>query len=789
MDPNAESEITQCPHCGSKELHLDPFSQDLLCSGCGAVIQENRLVAEVGFQEGAGGKKQVIGQSITWGHGAAAISSASRGSRELTVARARKNVEGFATKLRIHHAHQEQALRIFGLALDKQFNRGRKSMLLCAACLYIVCRSNKSPHLLIDFADACEFSVRDIGQTYIKLVGALQFDELVDVPVVDPSLFMERFAHKLDLGDKTGIVANTAVRLCGAALLVSARWHGFERDPDDVARVVMMAESTLRKRLYEMRQCTIAGMTKQQLMSGECEDQVTLSLPPCVRPGGAKSKAMLALEERYQSLQAIEMGPGLEGKSKGKMLPLENGIVIEGGLEQVGGSSSSSSSAGGATAKAAAATKARAGMGKTAPLQPDGKILEEAASPAVKKKLLEPEHDPEKDMQGTPRLDGDDDEDLFDDQGGQATPVDDDATANFGGGPPDTDGGNKTNYFGFSITPGFSDGLGTAGAAPCNDYSATPAAGVGEEDANPPDVNDLNTAAAQRHYFGDTGHDMSMLGKMMEGYKSKLLPGPDGKTEDERAAAGNGEENNPQDQNDGDKKSVSGLSQCQLVLAKDADNAAAFERELQSMMPDSLHLGLPGEEGAEESLSDIEADDDCLLDEQEQQQKRAVWREIHKADLEDIHFKTQKRKEARAKRERDQKANIKALTDGSAGMGGIGETSVGGLGGMGMGLGGFGGGANGINEDGFFGGDGTESGFFGQAGAGQVDQFGNPVFGHLGEGPPKKRQRKQIGKRNQTANSFKEASREHFHTSKLAEQKYDIDEWDAFLGMKAVKVQ
>eukprot|EP00392_Amoebophrya_sp_AT5.2_P007735 g7750.t1 len=88
---------------------------------------------------------------------------------------------------------------------------------------------------------------------------------------------------------------------------------------------------------------------------------------------------------------------------------------------------------------------------------------------------------------------------------------------------------------------------------------------------------------------------------------------------------------------DGDENSVSGLPQCQPVLAKDEyedafkrvlgrelalqprwDSAAAFERELPSMVPDGLHLGLPEGDPADEWFSDIDSNEDCLLDEQEQ---------------------------------------------------------------------------------------------------------------------------------------------------------------------------
>jgi transcription factor IIIB 90 kDa subunit len=46
----------------------------------------------------------------------------------------------------------------------------------------------------------------------MKLVNLLHYDSVVNTPVVDPSLFMERFAARLNLGNQTSMVAATAVR-------------------------------------------------------------------------------------------------------------------------------------------------------------------------------------------------------------------------------------------------------------------------------------------------------------------------------------------------------------------------------------------------------------------------------------------------------------------------------------------------------------------------------------------------------------------------------------------------
>ena len=46
----------------------------------------------------------------------------------------------------------------------------------------------------------------------MKLVNLLHFDALVNTPVVDPSLFLDRFTAKLNVGEeKQALISSTAV--------------------------------------------------------------------------------------------------------------------------------------------------------------------------------------------------------------------------------------------------------------------------------------------------------------------------------------------------------------------------------------------------------------------------------------------------------------------------------------------------------------------------------------------------------------------------------------------------
>ena len=56
----------------------------------------------------------------------------------------------------------DSAHRVFSLAVNNNFTQGRKAKLVCAACLYVACRYQKNPTMLIDFADLLQTDVYDI---------------------------------------------------------------------------------------------------------------------------------------------------------------------------------------------------------------------------------------------------------------------------------------------------------------------------------------------------------------------------------------------------------------------------------------------------------------------------------------------------------------------------------------------------------------------------------------------------------------------------------------------------
>ncbi|KAK4704857.1 transcription factor IIIB 90 kDa subunit, partial [Phenoliferia sp. Uapishka_3] len=197
--------------------------------------------------------------------------------QRLDVARRRDTtpIQALAVALRLPDRLADAGQRYFNLAVNMNFTKGRRTQYVVAACLYSACRMEKTSHMLIDFSDLLEINVFVLGSTYLKLVKELS----LQLPNVDPSLYISRFAALLEFGDETQKVAQDAVRLvarmgrdwmhigrrpagvCGACLLLAARMNNFRRSITEVVQVVKIADVTLRKRLGEFKDTPSGALT------------------------------------------------------------------------------------------------------------------------------------------------------------------------------------------------------------------------------------------------------------------------------------------------------------------------------------------------------------------------------------------------------------------------------------------------------------------------------------------------------------------------------------------------
>jgi len=95
--------------------------------------------------------------------------------------------------------------------------------------------------------------------------------------------------------------------ICGAALLIAARVHGFRRTQREVVRVVRICDMTLRKRLNEFSDTSLGALTARQIETVDLESFGTPADPPSF----SRNRAIDAQQQR------LLMEPGRAAASRG----------------------------------------------------------------------------------------------------------------------------------------------------------------------------------------------------------------------------------------------------------------------------------------------------------------------------------------------------------------------------------------------------------------------------------------------------------------------------------------
>ncbi|MCI4389436.1 hypothetical protein PGIGA_G00097950 [Pangasianodon gigas] len=314
----------QCKNCGGADIDIDQARGSAVCTACGSVLEDNIIVSEVQFVENSGGGASAIGQFVSADGPAKAPvlgsgfhTSLGKESRAQTLQNGKRQIHSLGSQLQLNQHCLDTAFNFFKMVVSKHLTRGRKMAHVIAACLYLVCRTEGTPHMLLDLSDLLQVNVYILGKTFLLLAREL----CINAPAVDPCLYIPRFAHMLEFGEKTHEVSMTALRLlqrmkrdwmhtgrrpsglCGAALLVAARMHEFRRTVKEVIGVVKVCEATLRKRLTEFEDTPTSHLTIDEFMRVDLEEECD---PPSFVAGQKKLKIQQLEQELARKLDEYQ---------------------------------------------------------------------------------------------------------------------------------------------------------------------------------------------------------------------------------------------------------------------------------------------------------------------------------------------------------------------------------------------------------------------------------------------------------------------------------------------------
>mmetsp|Transcript_27680 Transcript_27680/g.54053 ORF Transcript_27680/g.54053 Transcript_27680/m.54053 type:complete len:423 (-) Transcript_27680:1136-2404(-) len=274
----------KCLKCGGIVINFNFEEGKIICNFCGFLFEENMVNPEISFEGKDKANFSFNGQFVR--NSNTPLVNYKNRFNDLILSSAKRKINQIGQSLKLKGSFQDEAFRFFILATQRGFINGQKLQNLCVSSLYAVCRQKKTHHLLIDFSDLTQIQTNKIGSVFLKFIRDLK----INVPVIDPSLYIHRFVSKLQLGNKNKSVSMSALRLiarmkrewvstgrrpsglCGAAILLATKMHGFKKTQKEISDVVRIGDFAIRCRLREINKTSISNLTIREIDHGGGDD-------------------------------------------------------------------------------------------------------------------------------------------------------------------------------------------------------------------------------------------------------------------------------------------------------------------------------------------------------------------------------------------------------------------------------------------------------------------------------------------------------------------------------------
>ncbi|MDP2749429.1 MAG: transcription initiation factor IIB [Nanoarchaeota archaeon] len=283
----------KCPECGSVNLFVNRDKGEVICKDCGLVVEDKMVDFSQEwreFESDEGEKKRRTGAPMTYtqydqGLGTEVgrksdlyqlggkernkffrlrkwqyrISTAIERNLKLALAELKR----VSSYLKLPASVEEEAARIYTMAVQRGLVRGRSMESVVAGALYAACRRHEVPRTLDELSEASNIEKKEIGRTYRFVTRELQITILPS----NPADYIPRFSSALKLSpdtqtkaveilDKAQKAELTSGRgptgIAAAALYVSALIHGEKRTQREVADIAGVTEVTIRNRYTEL---------------------------------------------------------------------------------------------------------------------------------------------------------------------------------------------------------------------------------------------------------------------------------------------------------------------------------------------------------------------------------------------------------------------------------------------------------------------------------------------------------------------------------------------------------
>lgn len=285
--------VRKCPECGGINLFWNKEKGEIVCKDCGLVIEDKMVdfgqewrefdsdqseskrrtgapMTYTQFDQGLGTEVGSKGDFFKLQNKSRSkffrlrkwqyrISTAIERNLKLALAELKR----VGSYLKLPKSVEEEAARIYTLAVQRGLVRGRSMESVVAGALYAACRRHDVPRTLDELSEASGIEKKEIGRTYRFVTRELGITILPS----NPADYIARFASALKLSAETQSKSIEILEdaqkaeltsgrgptgIAAAALYVAALMHGEKRTQREVADVAGVTEVTIRNRYKEL---------------------------------------------------------------------------------------------------------------------------------------------------------------------------------------------------------------------------------------------------------------------------------------------------------------------------------------------------------------------------------------------------------------------------------------------------------------------------------------------------------------------------------------------------------
>ncbi len=285
--------VKKCPECGGINLFFNKEKGEVICKDCGLVVEDKMVdfgqewrefdsdtsqrrrrtgapTTYTQYDQGLGtevGRKSdlyALGKKSKnkffrlrkWQY---RISTAIERNLKLALAELKR----VSSYLKLPKSVEEEAARIYTLAVQRGLVRGRSMESVVAGAIYAACRRHEVPRTLDELSEASGIEKKEVGRTYRFVTRELQISILPSNPID----YIPRFSSSLKLSPKTQSKAVEIIEkaqeaeltsgrgptgIAAAGLYVAALINGEKRTQREVADVAGVTEVTIRNRYKEL---------------------------------------------------------------------------------------------------------------------------------------------------------------------------------------------------------------------------------------------------------------------------------------------------------------------------------------------------------------------------------------------------------------------------------------------------------------------------------------------------------------------------------------------------------